>query len=197
MKRNNTLFFSVLLVLGLVVTDLPKALAQYGMTPAPGKTSEQDKSDEPSAEAGAKMTEALATAFADAAVVGYKKMISAGTNDIYAVQFTSKGNKMRGILATDGTIVETEEPADIKTFPDGANNAVRKAITGMGVKDLGVRLGRTYYELDKGASNEVSMVKLQAPLLTYRADVQNNQGQPGKFSFKADGTVVEKPSWAQ
>jgi hypothetical protein len=197
MKRNNSPLFCALLVLGVILVQMPKASAQYGMTPAQGKTSEQEKSEPPPKEAAAKMTEALTAEFPDAAGITFKKMTSAGTNDVYGVQFTAKGNKMRGIVATDGTILETEEPADIKTFPDGANNAVRKAITGMGVKDLGVRLGRTYYELQKGATNELDIVRLPAPLLTYRADVQNNQGQPGKFSFKADGTPVEKPSWAQ
>jgi hypothetical protein len=197
MTRNYALFISVL-VIGLVMAQ-SKALAQYGMTPAPEKAGEQDKGEQPSAEAGAKMTAALTTAFPDAAVVGYKKMASAGTNDVYAVQFTSKGAKfpLRSIMATDGTLMETEEPANINTFPDAANNAVRKAITGMGVRDLGVRLGRTYYELQKGSTNGLEIVQLPAPLLTYRADVRNNHGEPGKFIFKADGTVVEKPSWAQ
>jgi hypothetical protein len=195
MKRKNLPFLSALLALGLVMTPLPKALAQYGMAPA--KPAGEDKSEQPSAEAKAKVDETVKAAFPDAAVSDYKKTASAGTNDIVAIEFTSKGSKMRGIVATDGTIMETEEPGDIRTFPDAANTAVRKAITGMGVKDLGVRLGRTYAELKKGSSNEVTIVKLDAPLLTYRADVRNNQGQPGKFSFKADGTVVEKPSWAQ
>src|SRR5580765_5397483 len=103
MTRNYALFISVL-VIGLFMAQ-PKALAQYGMTPAPGKAAEEDKGEQPPAEAGAKMTEALTAAFPDAAVVAYKKMTSAGTNDIYAVQFTSKGNKMRGIVATDGTLM--------------------------------------------------------------------------------------------
>ena len=66
----------------------------------------------------------------------------------------------------------------------------------MGVKDNGIRLGRTYAEVQEG-TNEVAIVKLPTPVLTYRADVANNLGKRGKFSFKADGTLVEKPAWAK
>src|SRR5689334_7973916 len=157
MKRNRHLFLGALVVLGLGETQLPTALAQMYGAPTAGekdanKASDQAKDEAPSAEAGAKMTESLAAAFPGAKVVASKKLSSAGTNDIYGVQFTAQPGKMRGIIATDGTILETEEPADINTFPGPANNAVRKAITGMGVKDLGVRLGRTYGEVRTGSS---------------------------------------------
>ena len=62
------------------------------------------------------------------AVKLYLAAKTAGTNDVYAVQFTSKGAKfpLRSIVATDGTLMETEEPANINTFPDAANNAVHR-----------------------------------------------------------------------
>jgi hypothetical protein len=67
----------------------------------------------------------------------------------------------------------------------------------MGTKDNGIRLGRTYFEVQEGGTNGVALVKLTEPLLTYRADVANNKGKPGKYSFKADGTQVEQPTWGK
>jgi hypothetical protein len=192
MKRNHSFFLGALLVLGLSLAQLSNVLAQYE------QEGDQEKVEKPSAEVEAKMTEALKVDFPDAAALGeFRKIKDAGTNKIFAVEFTAKGEKMRAHVASDGTIVETEEPGDIKTFPAAASEALRKAITAMGTKDNGIRLGRTYFEVQEGGTNGVALVKLSEPMLTYRADVANNKGKPGKYSFKADGTQVEQPTWGK
>ena len=181
MKRNLGLFFGMLLVFGLgVVLSLraQQAAAAAG----------EDET---------KMTEAIKALYSDAVIEGFTNVGTAGTNTLFMAPFTSKGDKMLATVLSDGILIETEEPADIKTFPEAANQAVRKAITAIGVKDNGVRLGRTYAEIQIDETNNVTVVKLPEPLVTYRADVANNHGVQGKYSFKADGTPVQKPSWAQ
>ena len=89
MKRNYSLLFGALLALGLMMAQSPKAWAQYGMTP-PGGNASEDKSEPPSAEAKAKVDAAITAAFSDAAISSYKKMASAGTNDVFFLQFTSQ-----------------------------------------------------------------------------------------------------------
>jgi hypothetical protein len=148
-------------------------------------------------ETEADVTRAIKDVYPDATVGKLKKAKSEGTNDVYSVEFTSKGARMTADVVQDGTILEVEEPGDISTFPAAANAAVRKAITGMGIKDNGVRVGHTYAEIRKDDSGEPTVVKLAEPLTTYRADVANNLGTPGKFSFKADGSVVDRPAWAK
>jgi hypothetical protein len=191
MKRNKSVFLGALLVLGLSLAQPSNVLAQYE------QEGEQGKGEKPSAEVEAKMTEALKTDYPDAALGEFRKVKDAGTNKIFAVEFTARGDKMRAQVASDGTIVETEEPGDIKTFPAAASDALRKAITAMGTKDNGIRFGRTYFEVQEGGTNGVALVKLSEPMLTYRADVANNKGKPGKYSFKADGTQVEQPTWGK
>jgi hypothetical protein len=190
MKRNKRLFFAALLTLGLGLTQLPNVLSQ-------DEEGENEKAEKPSAEVEAIMTASLKTDFPDATFGEFHKTESAGTNNLFAVEFRSLDRKMRAIVASEGTIMETEEPGDIKNFPTAASEAVRKAITAMGTKDLGVRLGRTLAEVQESGTNGVAIVKLSEPMLTYRADVQNNLGKPGKYSFKADGTLIKKPSWAK
>jgi hypothetical protein len=192
MKRNNVLFFSVIVAFGLGLTQLPNVLAQEM-----GSSTNKIVEEKPPAEAEARMVDALKVPFPGAEIVTFKKTKTVGTNDIYAVELTDSGKALHASVATEGTVMETDEPADIKTFPQAANDALRKAITGVGVKDNGVRLGKTYAEVQKDESGQLAIVKLPAPVLIYRADVQNNHGTPGRFGFKADGTPVEKPDWAQ
>ena len=186
MKRNHGWVLSVLLAFGLGIA--PSLRAQEAAAQADKK---------PSAEVEAKMIETVKKLFPDAVMGEFEKIGTAGTNTVFVAPFTLRGDRMLATVISDGTLLETEEPADIKTFPEAANQAVRRAITQMGVKDNGVRLGRTYAEIQTDETNNVTVVKLPEPLLTYRADVANNHGVPGKYSFKADGTPVEKPSWSQ
>jgi hypothetical protein len=187
MKRINVLFFSVALALGLGMAQLPKALAEES-----GSSTNNVAGPKPSPEAEANMIAAIKEQFPDAADIDFKKIKSVGTNSVYAASF----QRNRAQVAADGTLVETDEPSDITTFPAAANAAVRKAITGMGVKDNGVRLGKTYAEVRKNESGEY-LAKLPQPVLTYRADVANNKGAPGEFIFNADGSAVDKPDWAE
>src|SRR5262245_32842164 len=124
MKRNHSLLLSLLLVLGFGLMPVPKVFAQYGNpATATEKTTDQNKPEEKSesapADAEAKVSDAIKAAFPDAWISTTKKLSTAGTNDIYGIEFTNKLGRMRAIVATDGTIMETEEPGDIKTFPPG------------------------------------------------------------------------------
>ena len=159
MKRIYHILLGAMVVLGLGLAQPMNVLEQE-------PSGEQGKGESPSAEAEAKMTEALKVDFPDAALGEFKKIRNVGANQIFAVQFTFRGARMRAQVTTDGSIVETEEPGDIKTFPAAANEALRKAITAMGTKDLGIRLGRTYFEIQEDGTNPVALVRLSLPMLT-------------------------------
>ena len=193
MKRNNSLFPPALLVLALAIAPLPNAPAQE-----PGPAENPDNpSQAKAADLDDTLSEALKAVQAGATLSSFEKARSAGTNDVYTVHFTVSGTKMLAEVTGDGSVLKTEEPGDIAKFPEAANAAVRKAITGMGVKDNGVILTRTYAEIEEKGPGAFVVVKLSAPQTTYGANVQNNHGQPGKFRFTADGTAVERPTWAQ
>ena len=191
MKRNKILFFSAMLALGFAIACLPNASAQETNsastnTPPPVK-------EPPAAEVEPILAEALKAVFPGAQMTEFKKQKNVGTNFVYAINATGK---IEAWIALDGIVVETEEPANINTFPPAANEAVRKAITGMGIKDNGCRLRKTYAVPQKNEAGQDALVKLPAPELTYGADVANNHGAGGKFGFKANGTLVQKPDWA-
>jgi hypothetical protein len=195
MKANYKTLLSAVLILGLVSANLTVVPAQETNDTAAAAAEPAPRMSE--AEARTKISDGLKEIYSDAKVGSVKKGEAVGTNDVYAVQFSAKGKKMIADVVSDGTVLEIEEPGDIKTFPGPANDAVRRAITSRGIKDLGVRVGTTYAEIQKDAAGESTVVKLSPPLTTYRADVHNTKGVKGKFSFKADGTLVQRPPWYQ
>jgi hypothetical protein len=193
MKPNGLLSAAALLLLAFAISQLPNAPAQDM-----GSAQLSNNSSEPkSGEIEAFLSKALKAIYPDAAVSSFEKGESAGTNAIYKVRFTADGTNMLADITGNGILLKTDEPGNIREFPEAARAAVRKAITGMGIKDNGVRLSRTYAETQKDPSGAFLVVELPSPRTTYGANVQNNHGQPGRFEFNADGTLVERPPWSK
>lgn len=187
MKHNDSFFAAALMVLALAISPLSNASAQEPNQPSQSKTGKLQ----------ATLSSALKSTLPGAVFTGFEKEKKLGTNEVYKVQFTCNGTNMLARITGDGTLLTTDQPANIHTFPVGAKAAVRKAITGMGIKDLGVRLRHTYAEIQPESSNAFQVVTLPEPRVTYGANVRNNHGQPGRFEFTADGALVKSPSWAQ
>src|ERR1700694_3344615 len=126
MKSKNAIY--VLLAVGLTGVVLPNALAQ----------------DKPNAEAEAKLSQTLKARYAEVNITGIKK--SKRTDiDLYGVEFTSQKKKMDADITGDGTIIETEEDGDIKTFPKPAAKALKKAIKGLKVD--AIEINHKYAEI--------------------------------------------------
>ena len=169
------------------------ALAGLGIAGAMGTNVSGADAQKPSPEVEAKMTQIIKAAYPEVVITGMKK----GNEDnisVIVVGFTSKGNKMDADVAEDGTIVGTEEVADIHTFPTPAANALNKLTKGMKVD--AIEIAKTYAKADKNDKAGKRVIKLAEPIIAYEADVEKD-GKKGEFGVSADGTVLERPKWAK
>jgi hypothetical protein len=169
-----------LLGLGLVGAAVPGAQAK----------------DKPDAAAAAKITEAIKAVYPDAVIGEMGKETEDGLS-FYEVAVTVKGAKIDADVTSDGTIIETEESADIKTFPDPAAKALTKTTKGMKIK--GAEIAKTYAKGVKddttGDAQVIHVTKLAEPTVAYEVDVVKD-GKRGEFSVSAEGAILESPKWA-
>ncbi len=194
MEHCHSLFRTALLVLALAATPLLNAPAQQSDSADKSPKASGPKSAE---EIKAILSKAIQAVHADATVSGFVQKETVGSNDIYSVQCTVKGTNLVAEISDDGTLLNTEQPGDIRQFPPAAEGALRGAITAMGIRENGIKLRCIYAEIQKDPSGASTIVQLASPRMIYGADVQNNRAQKGKYGFYADGTLAEKPSWAQ
>jgi hypothetical protein len=165
--------------LGLAGAVLPSALAA--------------EKERPSAEVEAKVTQVIKAAYPEAVIGEMAK----GNEDgiaVIAVKFTSKGAKMDADVTPDGIIVETEEAADVSTFPKPAAKALKKATKGMKVEAF--EIAKTFAKSEKDASGVTRVAKLAEPIIAYEADVEKD-GKKGEFAVNAEGKILESPKWAK
>lgn len=147
----------------------------------------------PSPKVEAKITETLKATFSDVVISGMAQETEDGLT-FFAVDMTSKGEKIDADVTEDGTLVGTEQAADMKTFPKAARKALEKATKGM--KVVVTEIATTYAVADKNDPTGTKAVKLDKPKVAYDADVEQD-GQTGEFAVSADGTILESPKWAK
>lgn len=145
----------------------------------------------PSPAVEAKITETLKATFPDVGIAGMVQETEDGLT-FFAVDMTSKGDKIDADVMADGTLVATEQAADIKTFPKAAKKALKKATKGM--KVVVTEIATTYAEADKKNPTANKAVKLDKPKVAYDADVEQD-GKKGEFAVDAEGTILESPKW--
>jgi hypothetical protein len=146
----------------------------------------------PAIEVQTKVSQAIKEAFPDAVIGDMAKENEDGL-DVIAVGFTSKGVKIDADVTPDGILVETEQAADIKTFPQPAADALKKATLGM---KASFEIARTFAKAEKTASGSMKVTKLAKPVVAYEADVEKD-GKKGEFAFDAEGKLLESPKWAK
>lgn len=85
---------------------------------------------------------------------------------------TSKGERIDVDVTADGTLVGTEQAADMKTFRKAGRKTLEKATKG--IKVVVPEIATTYAEADKIAPTGTKAVKLDKPTVAYDADVGHN-----------------------
>jgi hypothetical protein len=169
------------------------ALAALGLAATVQQTAMAATKEKPGTEAEAKITAALKAAYPYLVIIDMGKETEDGLSFV-SVTLTSKGNKMDADVTEDGTIVGTEEAADISAFPKPAAKALKTATKDMTVKSI--EIAKTYAEADKNDKSGTKVVKLAHPTVAYEADVEKD-GQKGEYSVSADGTILESPKWVK
>lgn len=167
---------------GLIGAALPRALAA-------------DK-EKPSADVEARVTQVIKAKYPDAAIRGMAKESEDGLSFI-GVQMTSKGTKMDVDVMEDGTLVGSEEEADVKAFPKAAAKALKKATKGMTIK--ATEIAKTYAKADPNDKTGTKAIMLTEPIVAYEMDVEmdvEKDGQKGEFAVDANGKFLETPKWA-
>ncbi|HEX4646838.1 MAG TPA: hypothetical protein VH598_14640 [Verrucomicrobiae bacterium] len=163
---------------GLISAALPGVLAA-------------DK-EKPSADVQARVTQVIKAKYPDATIGGMAKETEDGLSFI-GVKLTSNGTKMDVDVMEDGTLVESEEQADIKTFPKPAATALKKATKGMKIK--ATEIARTYAKADPNNKTGTKAITLPEPIVAYEMDVEKD-GKKGEFAVDANGKFLETPKWA-
>ena len=177
MKPTNSI--GTLLALTLITGGLAHSLAQENAKPSP--------------EIEAKVTTAVKAAFPEVAVQGIKAETENGMS-FYEVKFTSEGKKMDGDVTADGTLLETEEAAELASFPKPAQEALKKATKA--TKVAAFEINRKFATTEKDSTGGVKVTKLATPTVAYEADVEKN-GKKGEVAVSADGSILESPAWAK
>ena len=177
MKQNKLM--RALLAIGLAGFAVSSATAADKVKPTP--------------EVEAKITATLKATFPEVVIAGMVQETEDGLT-FFAVDMTSKGDKIDADVMADGTLVATEQAADIKSFPKAASKALKKATKGM--KVVVTEIATTYAEADKTDTTGNKAVKLDKPKVAYDADVEQD-GKKGEFAVSADGTILESPKWAK
>lgn len=165
-----------------------------GLVGSAGLNAIAQPNSKPGSELKTKLTQAIKTAYPDAVIKGMGSETEDGVS-FYEVKFTSKGKKIEADVTADGTLLETEEAADIGTFPEPAAKAIKAAATG--AKIGGTEINRKFAKAEKDAtSGAVKVTKLAEPIVAYKADLKKG-GMKGEIGVSADGTVLESPNWAK
>ncbi len=172
--------------------NIVSVLAGLGLASAVSSNGLAAEKEKPSADVQAKVSQAIKDAFPDAVIGNMVKEKEDGL-DVIGVAFTSKGNKIDADVTPEGVLVETEESADIKTFPKSAAKALKKATKGM---KASFEIAKTFAKSEKDASGAMKVTKLTEPTTAYEADVEKD-GKKGEFAFDADGKMLESPKWAK
>lgn len=170
---------------------LVKAFVALGLATGFSATRAAEK-EKPTPEVQEKVTKAIKEAFPDAVIGEMAKEKEDGL-DVIGVLFTSNGKKIDGDVTPDGILVETEEAADISTFPEPAAKALKKATKKM---KASFEIARTFAKAEKDASGTMKVTKLAGPTIAYEADVEKD-GKKGEFAFDAEGKLLESPKWAK
>jgi len=147
--------------------------------------------EKPSAEVQAQVTQAIKAKYPDAAIIKMGNENEDGLNFV-GVQLTAGGTKMDVDVTADGTLVGSEEDANIQTFPDAAAKALQTATKGLTVKDT--EIAKTYAKADPNDKTGTKVIVLAEPTIAYEMDVEKD-GQKGEFSVDANGTFLETPKW--
>lgn len=148
--------------------------------------------DKPSAAVEARVTEVIKAKYSDVVIKGMAKESEDGLTFV-GVQMTSKGTKMDVDVMEDGTLVGSEEEADVNTFPKPAAKALKKATKGMTIKST--EIARTYAKADPNDKTGTKAVTLAEPIVAYEMNVEKD-GKKGEFAVDAKGKVLESPKWA-
>ncbi len=177
MKQNK--LTSALLAIGLAGFAVSQATAADKVKPSP--------------EVEAKITETLKATFPEVVINSMAQETEEGLT-FFAVDMTSKGDKIDADVTADGTLVCTEQAVDMQKIPKEARKALKKATKGM--KVVVTEIATTYAEADKNDSTGTKAIKLDKPKVAYDADVEQD-GQTGEFAASADGTILESPKWVR
>jgi hypothetical protein len=169
------------------------ALAGLGLAGVVMQNALAAPKEKPSPEIEAKLTQVIKSSYPDVVITKMGKETEDGLSFV-EVAFTTKGVKMDADVMEDGTLVETEQAADIKTFPKPAAKALKKATKDM--KIVVTEIATTYAKAAPGDTSGTKAVKLAEPIIAYEADVEKD-GKKGEFSISADGTILESPKWAK
>lgn len=148
--------------------------------------------EKPSAEVEARVSQVLQAKYPDVVIKGMGKETEDGLSFV-GVEMTSKGTKMEVDVMEDGTLVGSEEEADVKTFPKPAAKALKKATKGMTVK--ATEIAKTYAKADPNDKTGTKAVTLAEPTVAYEMDVEKD-GHKGEFAVDAEGKILESPKWA-
>lgn len=170
------------ILLALIGAGLATALSQ-NLLAAP--------KEKPTPEVEAKLTTVIKDRYPDASITSMAKESEDGLNFV-GIQFTSNGRQIDADVMEDGTLVETEETADVNSFPKPAADALKAATKGLKVDTF--EIATTYAVAAKDDPTATKAVKLDEPKVAYEADVEKIQ--KGEFSLSADGSILESPAWA-
>jgi len=166
------------------------AIGLAGFAVSPATAADKIK---PSSEVETKITETLKATFPEVVIASMAQETEDGLT-FFAVDMTSKGERIDADVTADGTLVGTEQAADMKTFPKAARKTLEKATKGM--KVVVTEIAATYAEADKTDPTGTKAVKLAKPTVAYDADVEQD-GQSGEFAASANGTILESPKWVK
>jgi len=151
-----------------------------------------DQTGKPTAEVGAKATQAVKEVFPDAQIGKIGTENEDGMN-LVEVKFTVNGVKKEADVSMDGVLLEVEEKGEIAKLPESAAQALKKATQGMKAK---YEIATTYAKQQKDASGTMTVTKLAQPTVAYEADVKNGD-KKGEFVVDANGKILESPKWAE
>lgn len=169
------------------------ALVALGITGLAAPTTNAADKVKPSPEVEAKITETLKAAFPEVVINGMAQETEDGLT-FFAVDLTSKGEKIDADVTAAGILVGTEQSMELKDMPKPAAKALKKATKGM--KVVAYEIAKTYAEADKNDKTGAVAVKLPQPTVAYDADVEND-GKTGEFEVSAEGKILESPSWVK
>ncbi len=150
--------------------------------------------DKPDAATTTRITQAITTVHPGAKITNVGKETEDGI-EFYEVAFDFNGKSLEGDVTAEGVLLNTEETAELRTFPAAAATALKKLTKGLKVKTT--EISRKYARAEKDKSTgAVKVTKFPLPIVAYEAEVTKG-GRSGEFAVSADGTVIERPKWAK
>lgn len=165
------------------------AVGLIGAAPSGAFAADKEK---PSADVAARVTQVIKAKYPDAAIEVMGKEAEDGLSFI-GVQMTAHGTKIDVDVMEDGTLVGSEQEAEVKSFPKPAAKALKKATKGMKIKTT--EIATTYAKADPNDKTGTRAITLKEPIVAYEMDVEKD-GHKGEFAVDADGKFLETPKWA-